>query len=125
LPRLGIACRPFGNQDILAIALVFWRHQPQATFLQKTTNDRLLRTLQNFNHTTFWPPLAIKAHHTHLDPILVQNSTHFIGRQKDVRLTVIANQKAVAIAMALHAAFNFFQHPAGWSHFFNIQSLDS
>jgi len=31
----------------------------------------------------------------------------------------------MAIAVTLHLTFNFVQHPAGWSYFFNIQSLNS
>jgi len=125
LARLGRAGGPLGNQYILAIALVLWRHQPDTTFLQQTTDDGLLRSFEDFNHAPFRAAFAVKPHHADLDAVLVQHGTHFIGRQVDVRLTVITHQKAMAIAMALNLSFDFFQHPAGWSHFFDIQSLAS
>jgi len=74
---------------------------------------------------SFGPTLSIQTHNSDLDTVLVQHGTHLVGGQVDVRLAIIAHQKAVSIAMPLHLTFDFFQHPAGWSHFFDIQSLDS
>ncbi len=42
LPGLGRAGRALGDQHILAVALVFRRHQPHAAFLQQATDDRVL-----------------------------------------------------------------------------------
>ncbi len=41
LPRLGHTGGPFGDQDILAIALVFRCNQPDAAFLQQASDDGL------------------------------------------------------------------------------------
>ena len=51
--------RTFVDQHILAVALVFWRDQPDAAFLQQATDDGLLGAFQNFNHAPLWTPLAI------------------------------------------------------------------
>ena len=119
LPHFGHTGGALGDQHILAIALVFWRHQPHAAFLQQTANDGLRRPLNDFNHTPFGAAAPIEAHHPGFDPVFVQDSAHFIGRQVNVCRPVITLYKAVAIAMALNGSFKFFQQAAGCAHFFD------
>jgi hypothetical protein len=78
------------------------------------------RPFDYFNHATFGATLAVLPNNPHLDAVLVQNSTHFIGRQVNIAQTVVTHDKAVAITMALYAAFNFDQCRAGGSQFFDI-----
>ena len=113
------------DQHILAVTLVFRRYQPQAALVQQAANDGLLGAFDDLDHTPFRAAFAVLAHDAHLDAVFVQNRPHFIGGQIDIGLTVFTDQEAMTIAVTLHLAFDFFQHPAGWSYFFNIQSLDS
>jgi hypothetical protein len=42
-----------GNQNVLAIALVFGCDEPDAAFVQQAADDRLLRALDDFHHAAF------------------------------------------------------------------------
>ena len=42
-----------------------------------------------------------------LDAVLVQHCAHFVGRQVNVGLAVVAQHKAVAVAVAGNRAFKF------------------
>jgi hypothetical protein len=46
-------------------------------------------------------------HDARLDAVFVQNSAHFIWRQVNVGLTVIALNKAVAVTVTRNGAFKF------------------
>ena len=81
------------------------------------------RTLHNFNYTTFRPAFAVLPDDANLDAIFVQNGTHFVGRQEDVTVAIIANEEAMSVTMALHAAFDFIEESRGLANFFDIQSL--
>ena len=113
LARLAQAGCALGNQYVLAIALVFGRQQPDAAFLQQTTDDGMDRTLDDLHHAPFGPALAIRAHNAHLDAILVHRGAHFIGRQVDVRLAIVPNHIAVAVTVTLDGPVDFIQHSAG------------
>ncbi len=108
LAGLGGADRAIGDQHILAVALVFRSHEPDAAFLQQAANDGLRRALDDFNNATFGTSPAVGAHDAGADPIAVQYGAHFIGRDVDVALVVIPDHKAVAFTVALDYTFNFF-----------------
>ena len=92
--------------------------------MQQTANDRLLRAFDNLDHSPFRATFAVLTNDAHLDAVAVQDRTHFIGRQVNVRLTIITDQKSMTITVALNTANNFFQHCTGLSYFFDIQSFD-
>ncbi len=125
LPRLGRAGRALGDQDILAVALVLRRDQPDAAFVQQAADDRLRRALDDLQHPAFRPPLAIVPHDAHAHPVLVQHRAHLVGRQVDVGLAVVAQDVAVAIAMALDDALDFIEQAGRvlWSDVFDIESF--
>ncbi|GGA99189.1 hypothetical protein GCM10011496_20350 [Polaromonas eurypsychrophila] len=50
-------------------------------------------------------------HDARLDTVLVQHGAHFVGRQIDVGLAVIALYKTVAITVARNGAFKFGKQP--------------
>ena len=79
LPRLGHAGGALGYQYVLAIALVFGCYQPDATFLQQAPDDGLGGSFDNFHDPALRTPFAVAADNAHLDPVLVQHGTHFIG----------------------------------------------
>jgi len=80
LPSLGGADGALGDQDILAVALVFGGDQPDTAFLQQTANDGGFRPFDNFGDTAFGPAFAIQAHDASLDPVFVQDRPHFVRR---------------------------------------------
>ena len=102
-----------GDEDILPVALVLRCDQPHTTFLQKTTNNGLRRSLHNLSNTSFGTPFAVAANNAHFYAIFVQYRPHFIRRQIDVWRTIVARYKSMAIAMTLNYSFNFVQQAAG------------
>jgi hypothetical protein len=109
----------------LTVALVFWRHNPNATFIEQATNDGLRWTFNDFNHAAFWPALAILPNNANLDTVFVQHRTHLVGRQEDIAITIVTYQEPMSIAMALHAALDFIEQSRGVANFFDIQSFFS
>jgi hypothetical protein len=97
------------NQYVLAIALVFGRHQPNTALLQQSTNDGLLRALQNLDHAALGSTFAIEAHNARFDTVSVQDSTHLVGRQINVWCTVITLHKTMTISVTRHGSFKLFQ----------------
>jgi hypothetical protein len=47
------------------------------------------------------------AHDARLDAVFVKNSAHFVWRQVNICLTVIALNKAVAVTVTRNGAFKF------------------
>ena len=89
LARLAGANADFGDQDILPIAFVFRRNDPDTTLVQQAANDRVRRALDNFHHTAFWAAFAVLPNDAHLDAILVQYSAHFVGWQVNITQTIV------------------------------------
>ena len=100
------------NQNILTVAFVFWRNQPNSAFLQKPANDRLVRALGDFNNTPLGATFAITAHDTDLNVVFVQHSPHLVRGKINIRSTVVAGHKTMSIPMPLNNSFNFFQQIA-------------
>ncbi len=113
LARLAGTGGRFGDQNILAVALVFRRHDPDAVFVQQATDDRMRGALDDLQHTPFGATFSILPHDPHPNLVLVQHRAHLVRRQVDVGAAVFANQKPVPVAMALHRTFNFVQQTAG------------
>ena len=128
LAGFGRARGAFGNQHVLAIALVFRCHQPNTTLLQQATNDGLPGAIQNFSDPPFRTTATVRAHNFDLHMVFVQHRPHFIGRQINIGLTIVTQNEAMAIAVALHHAFKFFLNRAGLfggGCFFKVQSFAS
>ena len=107
LPGLGCARSTFGNQDILTIALVFRRDQPDTAFMQQAANDGVGRTLKDFGYPAFGPVFPIVPHDACLDAVFVQHRTHLVGRQVYVGLAVVTLDKAMAVAVTENRAVEF------------------
>ena len=126
LSRLGGACSAFGDQHILAVALVLRRHQPDTAFLQQAADDGLWRALDDFDHAAFGPATAVLAHDAHTHAVLVQDGAHFIRGNIDIAFAIVADDETVSITVPLHAAFDLLRQM--WSGlragggFFVIQS---
>ena len=123
LPCLGGTGGAFGYQHVLAITLVFRRHQPDTTLLQQAANDRVFGPFDNLDYPPFGAALAVAAYYPHLDPVLVQHGAHFVGRQINVRLAIITGYKSMAIPMALDSAFHFVQQGAGLTNILDTIAL--
>jgi hypothetical protein len=77
--------------------------------LQQAPNDGLFGSLQNLDDTTFRSASFIQSHDAGFDTIAVQNGSHFVGRQINIRGPIIALNKAVAVSVTRDGAFKFFQ----------------
>ena len=117
-PDLGRAGRALGDQDVLAVALVFGRDEPDAAFVQQPADDRLLGALDDLDHAALGAAAAVLAHDARLDAVLVQHRAHLVGGQIDVGFAVVALHETVAVAMSLDRAFNFIQQAAGMAYNF-------
>ena len=113
LPGLGIRGRVLRDDDVLLVALVLGRQQPDAAFVQQAADDRRLAALEDLEHVAFGPAAPVVAHDAHAHAVAVQHRAHLLRRQVDVgragAVAGVAQHEAVAIAMALHDAFDFAQ----------------
>ena len=100
------------DQDVLPVALVFGRDEPDAALVQQAADDRRLAPLEDLEHAAFGPALAVVAHDAHAHAVAVQHRAHLLRRQIDVGFAVVAQHEAVAVAMALHRAFDL-AHQSG------------
>ena len=99
LAGFGLASGCFGDQYILPVALVFRRHQPHATLLQQASDDGGIGAFDDLRHAPFGAALAVCAHDAGFHPVFVQDCPHFVGRQVNIGLSIVANHEAVPIAM--------------------------
>ena len=106
LTRAGIGDAILRDHDVLAVALVLGRDQPDAALVQQAADDRRLAAFQDLEHPPFRPALAVVADHPHADAVAVQNRPHFLRRQIDVGLAIVALHEAVPIAVALDDALD-------------------
>ena len=123
LAGLGVAGATARDQNILAVALVFGRYQPDATLLQQAANDGLGRPLHNFHHPALRATAAITADNARFHTVFVQDRAHLVGGQIDVGAAVIARHKSVSIAVALDNTFDFVQQAAGLTNLFDTIAL--
>ncbi len=108
LPLLGASQRVFGQDDVLPVALVFRRQQPQAVFLQQAANDGVGAAFDDLGHAAFRAAFAVIACNARLDAVAVQHGAHFVGGQIQFGGTaVFGDDKTVTIAMALYGSDNF------------------
>ena len=122
LACLGLTRGALGDQDVLAVALVLGGDEPDAALLQQAADDGLWGTLEDLEHPTLGPALAVETHDACLDAVLVQHGPHLVGWQVDVGLAVITHHETMAIAMSADGSFEFFQQAAGVSNILDIQS---
>ncbi len=98
---------PLGDQHVLAVALVFRRHQPHTAFLQQAPDDRVLGAFDDLDDAALWPAAPVVPRDAHAHAVLVEHRPHLVGGDIDVGIAVVALHESVAVAVALHAAFDF------------------
>ena len=96
-----------GIEDVLAVALVFGRDQPDAALVQQAADDRCLLALDDLEHAPFGPALLVVADDAHLDAVAVQDRAHLLRRKKDVGMGALADDETVAVAVAEDRALHF------------------
>jgi len=107
LARGRVRDRVLRDHDVLAVALVFGRNEPDATLVQQAPDDGRLAPLDDLDHAAFGPPLAVIANDTCAHAVAMQHRAHLLRREIEVRLVVVADQEPVPITVALHRAFDF------------------
>ena len=95
------------HHDVLAVAAVLGRHQPDAGFVQQPADDRRLASFDDVEHAPFGAALAVVAHDAHAHAVAVQHRAHFLRRQVDHRLSVVATHEAMTVLVAFDLAFHF------------------
>ena len=125
LARRGTRNGVLRHQDVLAVTLVFRRHQPDATFVQQATNDGRFFALDNLGDAAFGAAFAVVAHDARFDFVVVQDRAHFLLRQIQVGLAVGAADEAVTITVTVNGAFDFaHQLGAGGVRFGFVDFVD-
>ncbi len=99
--------RVLRDQDVLPVALVFGRDQPDTALVQQPADDGRLLALEDLEHAALGPALAVVAHDARLDAVAVQHRAHFLLRQIEVGLQVVAHDEAMPVTMTLHRALDF------------------
>ena len=95
--------------------------------MQQAADDRLRRPLDDLDDAAFGPALAIVADDAGAHAVAVQHRAHLVGGQVDVGLAVVADDVAVAVAMALDHALDFIEQAGRvlGSDVFDIESFSS
>ena len=106
LAGLGVGDAVLRHDDVLAVALVFGREQPDAALVQQPADDRRLLALEDLEDAALGPALLVVADDARLDAVAVQDALHLLRREIEVGLVVVADDEAVAVAMALDGALD-------------------
>ncbi len=88
----------------MADALVFRGDDQGAVLAEQPADHALVRALGDFDDMPFGAAAAIVADDAREDAIAVHDLLHFGVRQKQIVLPIVANDEAVAVAMALDAS---------------------
>ena len=110
LPFARAAQAAFFKQHVLPVAAVFRPGQPHAAFAHEAGDERARRAADDGQHPPFGAALAVKLRHGGAHAVAVQHGAHLRGRQVQVRAAIVAQHEAVAVAVALHSAFQFIFH---------------
>jgi hypothetical protein len=106
LARGRVGDRVLRDHDVLTVALVLGRHEPDAALVQQSADDRRLLALEDLEHAALGPALAVVADDARLDAVSMQHRAHLLLRQVEVGLAIVAHEETVAVAMPLHRAFH-------------------
>jgi hypothetical protein len=82
--------------------------------MEQSSDDGLCGPLGDFNHSSLRPALAITADYPCLDAVFMQDRPHFIGRQIDISLSVVTDNKPMTIPVTLDGTLNLVQRNAGF-----------
>ncbi len=98
---------PLGrDQDVAAQALVLGRHHQRAALRQQPADHVAVGPLQHLDDLPLRTPAAVIADHAHQCAVAMHGLLHFALGQEDVGLAVVADEEAVAVPVADHAAFD-------------------
>jgi hypothetical protein len=92
------------DQNVVTDALVFGRDDQRAVLVEQAANHALVGAIRDFDDMPFRPAAAVIADDTRKHAIVVHDLLHFARGQEQIVLAVVANEKTVAVAMALYAA---------------------
>ena len=104
LPWLGRQRCAGRHQNVVRNALVL-RHDDRDTALVQQTADELVgAALDDFDDLAFGPAAPVGAGDARQHTIAVQHLGHLVFGQHEIGAAIVADQKAEAVAMALHLA---------------------
>ena len=106
LAGLGVGDAVLRHDDVLAVALVLGGEQPDAALVQQPADDRRLLALEDLEHAALGPALLVVADDARPHAVAVQDALHLLRGEIDVGLAVVADDEAVAVAMALDSALD-------------------
>jgi len=127
LAGLGEPGGALGDQDVLAVALVFRRDQPDAAFVQQAADDGRGRALDDLDDAPLGPAPAVVTHDARAHAVAVQHRAHFVRWQVDVGFAVVAHDVAVAVAVSLDDALDLIEQAGAVAAFYvlDVQSFFS
>jgi hypothetical protein len=83
--------------------------------LQQSTNDGLLRAVNDLHNARFWSPFTVQACDSCDHSITVNDSAHFVRWQIDIYLAIVTLHKAMTISVALYSSLERFKKSCTWS----------
>jgi len=92
------------DQDVVADALVFGRDDQRTVLVQEAPDHALVGAVRDFDDMAFGTPAPVIADDPCEHAVVVHDLLHLAGGQEQIVLTVVAHEKAKAVAMALYAA---------------------
>ena len=92
------------DQNVVADALVFGRDDQRAVLVEQAADHALVGAIRDLDDMPFRAAAPVIADDAREHAVVVHDLLHFAGGQEQIVLAVVANQEAVAVAMALHAA---------------------
>jgi SAM-dependent methyltransferase len=92
------------DQNVVADALVFRRDDQGAVLVEQAADHALVGAVRDFDDMAFGSATPVIANDPREHAVVVHDLLHLAGGQEQVVLAVVAHEKPVAVAVALHAA---------------------
>jgi small subunit ribosomal protein S14 len=81
------------DQDVMFDPLIFGHDDADTALTQQASNQTTVGTLGDFDNRPFWFAASIESDAFDEHPVAMHRLLHFAGAQKDIRPTIIGDQK--------------------------------
>jgi hypothetical protein len=104
LPRLRVHRCARRYQDVVRDALVLGHDDRDAALVEKATDKTVGAVFDDLDDLAFLAPAPVEPGRPRQHAVAVQHLAHLVLGQRQIRTAVVADEKAEAVAMALHLA---------------------
>ena len=104
LPRLGRQRCTGRHQNVVRNTLIFGHDDGDTALVQQTADELVGAALDDFDDLAFRPAAPVGAGNARQHTIAVQHLGHLVFGEHEIGATIVADQKAEAVAVALHLA---------------------